>query len=266
MKKIFLLFCTLFLFTSNVFAASINVQEESGIYHIILSGNSIKKQIQFVSTVGLKTNKEIHDLTKSKLTINTGFFDPMNQKTISYIVNKGVIIEDPYTNENIFTNPILRQNLSKIINRSEFRILDCGGKFKYSITSHNTPVEFGCNIETSAQGGPQLLPELRLEEEFFILKDDEGNIKRQSASVLDKTARTIIGLKGDDVHILIITNKNPKTIFEARDLCKSLGLHYAMAFDGGSSTSFDYKDIHITSIQKFNEDTGRRLKSFMIIK
>ena len=93
MKKIFLLFCTLFLFTSNVFAASINVQEESGIYHIILSGNSIKKQIQFVSTVGLKTNKEIHDLTKSKLTINTGFFDPMNQKTISYIVNKGVIIE-----------------------------------------------------------------------------------------------------------------------------------------------------------------------------
>lgn len=265
MKK-FLLMCLIFLCANNVVAAPIEIEEHSGIYHIVLSGNSMKKRIQFVSSTELKTNKEIHELTKSKFTINTGFFDPKNQKTISYIVNKGVTIEDPLTNEDLVTNPILRQNLKKIVNRTEFRITECDNKYRYSIVPHNAPVEFACSVVTSAQGGPQLLPELRLEEEFFILKDEEGNIIRQSASVLEKTARTVIGLKGDEVHILIITNKNPKTIFEVRDLCKSLGLENAMAFDGGSSTSLNYKKINVTSTQNPLNDTGRRLKSFMIIK
>lgn len=265
MKKIITLLFAL-MFANCAFASSIDVTEDNGIYHIVLSGNSMKKRIEFVSTAGLKTNKEMHDETNATLTINAGFFDPKNQKTISYVRNKGEVIEDPLTNEALITNPLLRQHLKKILDRSEFRITECDRKLKYSIVPHTTPVEFGCNIVASAQGGPQLLPELRLEEEFFILKDDDGNIVRQSASVLDKTARTIIGLKDDEVHILIITNQNPKTIFEAQDLCKSFGLHYAMAFDGGSSTSLDYKKIHVTSIQRFNEDTGRRLKSFMIVK
>ena len=265
MKKFIILILCILFFTGSVHAKAINVQEENGIYHITLSGNNIKKHIKFISTNGLKTNAEMHNQTKSKLTINTGFFDPNNEKTISYIVNNGMTIEDPYLNEGLYTNPTLRENMKKILNRSEFRITECSKKLKYSIVSHNTPVDFSCNIVTSAQGGPLLLPELRLEEEFFILKDSDGNIIRQSASVLDRTARTLIGIKDDEVHILIITNKNPKNIFEARDLCKSLGLQYAMAFDGGSSTSLDYKKIHITSTQGFGEDTGRRLKSFMII-
>lgn len=263
-RTIILILCTL-IFAGSAQAKAINVQEENGIYHITLSGNSIKKHLKFISTKSLKTNEEMHKLTKSKLTINTGFFDPNNGKTVSYIVSNGTTVEDPYLNENLYTNPVLRENIQKILNRSEFRITECNKKLKYSIVPHNTPVEFSCNIVTSAQGGPQLLPEIRLEEEFFILKDANGNIIRQSASVLDRTARTLIGIKDDEVHILVITNKNPKNIFEARDLCKSLGLQYAMAFDGGSSTSLDYKKIHVTSTQGFGQDTGRRLKSFMII-
>ena len=267
MRKFLILFlCSLFLISS-ANAKSIDVEEENGIYHITLSGKSMKKRIQFISTPGLKTNKEVHDLTKSQLTINAGFFDPINEKTISYIVSRGTTVEDPYLNDRLYTNPVLRANIKKILNRSEFRIVECDKKWEYAIVPHNTPVDFACNIVTSAQGGPQILPELRLEEEFFILKDDDGNIIRQSASVLDRTARTIIGIKDDDVHILIITNKNPKNIFEARDLCKSLGLEYAMAFDGGSSTSMDYKNkYHVISRQNLGEDTGRRLKSFMIVK
>ena len=177
------------------------------------------------------------------------------------------MIEDPTTNENLLLNPVLAENMDKILNRSEFRITECNRKLKYSIVPHNTPVDYSCKIIESAQGGPQILPELRLEEEFFILKNDEGNIIRQSASVLDRTARTIIGLKNDDVYILIITNKNPKNIFEVRNLCKSMGLESAMAFDGGSSTSLNYKKrINVTSTQFGLADTGRKLKSFMIIK
>ena len=54
-------------------------------------------------------------------------------------------------------------------------------------------------------------------------------------------------------------------IYEARDLCASYGLDSAMAFDGGSSTSLNYKNISVVSTQN-SGDTGRALKSFMIIK
>ena len=54
-------------------------------------------------------------------------------------------------------------------------------------------------------------------------------------------------------------------IYDARDLCANAGLDSAMAFDGGSSTSFNYKNIGVVSTQS-SGDTGRALKSFMIIK
>lgn len=263
MKKLVLLVCLLLL-GSSVLASPVSIKEDNGIYHITLNGNAVKKRINFIATDSLKTNKEVHEMTRALLTINTGFFDPKNGKTISYIVTDGQTVADPLMNDGLMLNPLLRLHMKKILNRSEFRIVECNKKLRYEIVPHNTPVDFMCSVKTSAQGGPQLLPELRLEEEFFILKNEEGNIIRQSASVLDRVPRTIVGIKDNEMHILIITNKNPKNIFEARDLCKSYGFEKAMAFDGGSSTSLDYKKIHVTSIEA--NDTGRSLKSFMIVK
>ena len=269
MKK-FLLFTLMFMSIGAAIAAPIEVQYENGIYHIILSGDKMKKQIQFVSSSNLITNKEAHNNASSLLTINAGFFDPNNQKTISYVVNDYQTVEDPVFNENLMINPILRRNLKPILNRTEFRVLDCDSKLKYEIASHDSKLDFLCSVKTSAQGGPQLLPNLRLEEEYFIVKDKEGNIIRESASVLHKTARTLIGLKSlpkgeQEVHIFIVTNEHPMDIYEARDLCASHGLDSAMAFDGGSSTSFDYKKVHVVSTQD-SGDTGRGLKSFMVVK
>ena len=263
LKRVIILFLMFFAGTF-VCARPIDVQEENGIYHITLKGNAVRKHIKFILSPKLVTNREIHESNKSILTINTGFFDQKNSKTISYILTDGQVTEDPMLNDNFVFNPFLREHLKEILNRTEFRIIQCGKKLKYEIVPHDTPVGNNCTITTSAQGGPMLLPELRLEEELFLVKDEDGNIIRQSASMLDRVPRTIAGIKDDEMHILIITNKNPKTIYEARDLCKSLGFEYAMAFDGGSSTSLDYKKIHVTSTQKL--DTGRRLKSFMIIK
>ena len=244
MKK-FLLISSLLLFINPV-SAKINVEYSEGIYHATINGEKIKKQIEFISSPALTTNKNIHMRTKSQFTINTGFFDPKNQKTISYIVNDYQTIEDPLFNENIMMNPVLRKNLKPILNRTEFRILDCDGKLKYEIASHNSKIDFLCSIKTSAQGGPRLLP------------------------VLHKTPRTLIGIKTSDkgeqeVHIFIVTNEHPMDIYESRDLCIKYGLDSAMAFDGGSSTSFNYKNINVISTQD-SGDTGRSLKSFMIIK
>lgn len=270
MKRILLLIGFVFLLLSGrVLAAPIDVQYNDGIYHITLSGDKIKKQISFVSSSNLITNKEAHNNAQSLLTINTGFFDPNNQKSISYIVNDYQTVEDPIFNENLMTNPVTRKNLRNILNRTEFRILDCDSKLKYEIAPHNSKLDFLCSVRTSAQGGPQLLPQLRLEEEFFIVKDEEGTVIREAASVLQKTPRTLIGIKSLDkgaqeVHIFIVTNEHPMDIYEARDLCAKYGLDSAMAFDGGSSTSLDYKKIHVVSTQE-SGDTGRALKSFMIV-
>lgn len=268
MKKILLLLLV-FIFIQPV-KAQIDVDYNDGIYHAVLSGKKIKKRIQFVSSANLMTNKEAHNNSASIFTINTGFFDPKSQKTVSYIVNDYQIVEDPIFNQDLLSNPVLRKNLKSILNRSELRILDCDSKLKFEIAPHDSKVDFLCSVKTSAQGGPQLLPELRLEEEFFILKDVQGNIIRESASVLHKTARTLVGIKSlpeeqQELHIFIVTNEHPMDIYEARDLCASYGLDSAMAFDGGSSTSMNYKDINVVSTQD-SGDTGRALKSFMIVK
>ena len=266
MKKLlyfFIIFIAIFQMSCSF--ANPKIDFKNGIYHIELDGKKYARKIKFVSSEKLISNYDAHIKTGSKLTINTGFFDPRNQKTISYIVeDNNLIAEDPLLNENILSNSILRKNLDKILNRTEFRVVECDNKYHYEIVPHKIPVDFACNIVTSAQGGPMILPELRLEEEFFVVRDENGQIVRESASVLHKCARTIIGLKKGTVHILIITNDNPMTLEEVRNYCLSLGLEQAMAFDGGSSTSFNYKNL--INVVSTKDTAGRLLKSFMIIK
>ena len=264
MKKILFLFLSLLLVTNTALAGGIDVTYDDGIYHIVLSGEKIKKRINFISSESLITNKEAHQRTKSKLTINAGYFDPANQKSMSYIVTDRVTMEDPQFNESILYNPVLRRNLDKILNRTEFRILECDrGEYRYEIVPHKSSVDFGCAIVTSAQGGPLVYPQLRLEEEFFVVKKD-GEVVRESCSVLHKTSRTIIGLKNVEINILIITDKHPMDLYEVHDYVKKLGWDRAMAFDGGSSTSMNYLDkYNVTSV---GDGGGRSLKSFMIVK
>ena len=264
MKKILFLLFSMIILTNTVYAGPIDITYNDGIYHIVLTGEKIKKRIKFVSSESLITNKEAHQRAKAKLTINAGYFDPENQKSMSYIVTDRATMEDPQVNEAILYNPVLRRNMDKILNRTEFRILECDRTgYRYEIVPHKSSIDFGCALITSAQGGPLVYPQLRLEEEFFIEKKD-GEIVRESCSVLHKTARTIIGLKGEDLHILIITDKHPMNMYEVHDYVKKLGWDRAMAFDGGSSTSMNYLNkYNVTSI---GDGAGRSLKSFMIVR
>lgn len=265
MKKLFFLIAS-FLIATTVAQAGvppIDVTYNDGIYHIVLKGEKIKRHVKFISSESLITAKEAHNRAKAKLTVNAGYFDPENQKSISYIVSDRNTVDDPLVNENLLRNPFLMRNLDKIINRTEFRVVECDNrKFHYEIVPHKSSVDFGCNIITSAQGGPLVYPQLRLEEEGFIVKKD-GQVIRESCSVLHKTARTIIGLKGDDAHILIITDKHPMDMYEVHDYVKNLGLDRAMAFDGGSSTSMNYLNKY--SVTSVGDGAGRSVKSFLII-
>ena len=257
------------LFSCLPVMANPKVEYRDGIYQIKID-NSPKdaKRLDFISVDELQTNQFIHRLYRSKLTVNAGFFDPKNQKTISYIESKGEGSENPLFNENLISNPVLGKNLSKILNRTEFRVLECeNGTYLYDIAEHNDSTPDGCYILTSAQAGPELYPRLRLEEEFFIVKDLNGNVIRESCSVLHKTPRTLIALKNGDIYIFIFTNQHPISLPEAREYLENFGVDKAMAFDGGSSSSLEFEDsIHVISTQGDGNDTGRKLKSFLIYK
>jgi hypothetical protein len=263
--KMFLGLIIALLMVSPVFAGDISIEHDNGIYHVILKGEKVKKKIKFVVSEDLVTNREAHLKGNATLTVNAGFFDPKNGKTISYIVMDRMTVADPMFNQSLLANPFFRRNMNTILNRSEFRVMQCGNKFEYAIVSHKAEVPFGCATITSAQGGPLILPELKMEEEGFIVKNAQGEVIREAASVLHKTSRTIIGIKGlDECHIFIITDENPMDLYEVQELCKQYNLDRAMAFDGGSSTSLNYKkSLEVTSLK--GDGAGRMLKSFMLV-
>lgn len=263
MKKLILLFLCVLFCTNSVVAKENNIQInfEDGIYHIVLKGDKIKKKIKVYSSQDLKTNEEIHKASGALLTVNAGFFDPSNGKTISYVVMDGQTVEDPMLNENLLSNSFLNRNLDKILNRTEFRIVDCNGKLHYEIVPHKTGQDFECYTKEAVQGGPLIIPELRMEEELFVVKDGD-KVVRESCSMLHKTSRTVLGIKDGDLHILVITDDNPMDMYEVQELCKKLGFERAMGLDGGSSTSLNYKDeIYVISTK--GDGAGRKLKSFI---
>ncbi len=269
MKKTFVLTLLLGImlsFTIAQPAKAIDITEKDGVYHIILEKNKkLAKRLKFVVADDLMTNREIHKRAESILTVNGGFFDPENKKSVSYVVTDGHMTADPIFNDNLLVDPLLRKNLDKILNRSEFRILECFNGFQFEIAQHKSSIDFECQLTNSIQGGPLVHPQLQLEEEFFIVKDEDGNIIRESASALHKSARTILGLKDNNIHILIFTDAHPMTLPEVAQYCADLNLDRAMALDGGGSTSMNYKD-KIEVVSKPENGQGRMLKSFIILK
>lgn len=233
-----------------------------GLYVFKLDTVKLKGRIRPYFATGLETNKEVFEKTKAKLVVNAGFFDPKNQQTISYVTYNSETVLDPTKNTNLMNNPILKPYMNKILNRSEFRIMSCGGDMKYDIAPHNAPVPTACYIKHAIQAGPSLLPEPKLEQEFFVVKKD-GKIVSQSASVLHPYARTAIGIKDNNVYIIIATTKAPMTLEAMSEFLNTLELEKAMAFDGGGSTSIDYADIHIVSDK---DQTARKLKSFLVVE
>lgn len=269
MKKFFkyVFFTVVFgLVAMPAFATPIDIDYADGIYHIRVTGGqkTMKKKVKIVATEDLMTNAEVHAKSGAELTVNGGFFHPASGKTVSYVISGRNTLEDPRVTDSLYSNPILRKNLSKIFNRTEFRIVECDNKYQYQIVPHNASVDFSCDIVESLQGGPMILPELRLEEEFFLVKNGD-EIVRESCSVLHKVPRTVLGIKGDELHFLIITDDNPMDMYEVQELCKKYGFERAMGLDGGSSTSMNYKKkYNVVSLK--GDGAGRRLKSFIIVK
>lgn len=241
----------------------ITVKEyETGLFVVKLNTKFLGNRIEPFVTEGLATNRLIFEESGAQLAVNAGFFDPKNTKTTSYIIKNGKIIANPNDNENLQNNPQLKANMDKILNRTELRISDCEGKEKFDITPHFAEIESNCTLRHSIQAGPMLYPNLRLEEEFFVVKDEDGKVTRDSIQALKPVARTALGIKNNDIYLIIATNAHPMSLEQLALFCEHLGLEKAMNFDGGGSTSLNFEDFEIISDKN---QTARKLKSFLLV-
>lgn len=240
------------------------VQDPKGVYIVEVDTSIENVKLQPYVVKGLKTNESVYKSLDPRFVVNAGFFDPKNKKTVSFVTVNGQVVLNPENNENLMDNLALKPFMDKILNRSEFRILENeNGEIIYDITPHNADLTEGYSIKHSIQAGPMLVPDLRLEEEFFVIKDKNGNVVSESASALHKYPRTAIGIRDNKVYLFIVTLEKPMSLIELSSLVKEWGMEKAMAFDGGGSTSFDSQELHIVSDK---DKTGRKLKSFLILK
>ncbi len=176
--------------------------------------------------------------------LNAGFFDPVNQKSTSYVVQQRKLVADPKENERLVNNPNLKPYLSQIFNRSEFRRYLCGETLSYSITLHSQSPPAGCQLVDAIGAGPSLLPELTSVKEGFV---DNIN-KRDALGSNQPNARTAVGITRDGSVILVMVAQQPSAPANSgvslpvlADFMKTLGANQAMNLDGGSSSSLYYK-------------------------
>lgn len=246
---------------------------KKGIYVVSIDSKYFAENSEIYVADTLETVEDAAVKSNAKIAINVGFFDPNNKKTISYILKNNEIIENPENNESLTGSTELKPYLEKIYNRAELRLLSCQNEINFDIKQHNEPVDENCGLVYSIQAGPELVPSFDAEKEFFVLKKN-GKVVRQSASALQKFARSAIGFKKDRVLLVAVSNEAAMTLKELSVLMKNLGAEKALAFDGGSSTSLyaDYNligagtDKHKFILNSAKDNTARRVKSILILK
>lgn len=205
--------------------------------------------------------------------INGGYFDPMNQKTTSFVVQDNQIVADPRFNERLVDNPDLKLYLGKIFNRAEFRYYDCEGKPKYDIQPHLSAILPNCTLKGSLAAGPGLLPEDTSVAEAFIAYQDGAKI-RDAIGSDSLNARSAIAITAQGDIILAMAAQQPQnplksgvSLPELTAVLTSMGAVKAMNLDGGSSTSLYYGDRTIYGrVDKSGSAIQRPIKSVLLVK
>ncbi|HEY9768797.1 MAG TPA: phosphodiester glycosidase family protein [Coleofasciculaceae cyanobacterium] len=204
--------------------------------------------------------------------INGGYFDPVNQKTTSFIVQQSQIIVDPRFNERLVDNPDLKQYLRKIFNRAEFRRYTCGSKTQYDIQLHLSPIPTNCTLIESLGGGPGLLPQDNSVAEGFIAYQDGKKIRDAIANE-SLNARSAVGItkKGDVILAMVAQQPDQPlnsgiTLPELANVLSSLGVVKAMNLDGGSSASLYYDGQAIYGrVDSEGNEIQRPIKSVLLV-
>jgi exopolysaccharide biosynthesis protein len=221
--------------------------------------------------------KAIADFVKSEpnqtiAAINGGYFDPINQKTTSFIIQQEKIVADPRFNERLVDNPDLKQYLGKIFNRAEFRRYSCDAKTRYDIQLHSAVIPKDCTLMESLGAGPSLLPEDTSVTEGFTAYQDGTKI-RDAIGADSLNARSAVGITPDGDVILVMVAQKPEkplnsgiSLPELANFISSLGATKAMNLDGGSSASLYYQGQNFYGrVDKDGNEIQRPIKSILAV-
>ena len=204
--------------------------------------------------------------------INGGYFDPINHKTTSFIVQDALIVADPRFNERLVDNPDLKPYLRKIFNRAEFRTYQCQSGTKYDIQPHSAPTPPNCTLISSLGGGPGLLPQDNSVAEGFTAYQNGEKI-RDAIGNDSLNARSAVAInKNQDVMLVMVAQKPAKplksgiSLPELREVLANLGAVKAMNLDGGSSASLYYQGETIYGrVDQEGNEIQRPIKSILSV-
>ncbi|MDJ0591425.1 MAG: phosphodiester glycosidase family protein [Pleurocapsa sp. MO_226.B13] len=204
--------------------------------------------------------------------INGGYFDPINHKTTSFIVERSQVVADPRFNERLVDNPDLKPYLGKIFNRAEFRRYNCGELVQYDIQPHFSPIPSNCTLIASLGGGPSLLPQNTSVAEGFTAYQDGEKI-RDAIATESLNARSAVGITKEGDVILTMVAQQPQqpldsgiSLPELADFLASLGAVKAMNLDGGSSAALYYDGRVIYGrVDREGNAIERPIKSVLLV-
>jgi hypothetical protein len=207
------------------------------------------------------TVEQVVAKTKAIAVMNAGFFDPINQKTTSTIAIDGQIVASPKDNERLVKNPKLVPYLSAILNRSEFRVYQCGAQVEYGIEFRSAPIPRGCLLSQAVGGGPQLLPKNTSQQEGFTAYA-KGDLIRDAIGGTQPNARSAIGLKPDGSVVWVMVaqtaaKRSGMTLDELATFMKRIGVTSALNLDGGTSSSLYVQD---KAIYGKRDEAGQPIK------
>jgi hypothetical protein len=212
--------------------------------------------------------------------LNAGFFDPQNQKSTSYVTLNGQQVADPRQNERLMENPNLSPYLDRVLNRTELRRYDCDGenrdgenrdgKNRFDLARHLDQPPENCRVVDAIGAGPQLLPELTLEQEGFY-DTANGTVIRDPLGSNQPNARTAVGLMGDKMVWVMVAQKSDgaggitggMTLGEVAEWMRQLGVEKAMNLDGGSSSALYYDG---RAFYGKGDGQARPVKSVLVVK
>lgn len=229
-------------------------------------------QIQVAVTAELKTVADWARDSGAIAVLNGGFFDPQNGQTTSFITVDSAVVADPRSNVRLMDNPSLAPYLESILNRSEFRRLDCGSRIRYSINFHSAAPE-GCTVVDAVGAGPQLLPADTAAAEGFVDFNAAGEISRDALGSRSPNARSAVGIKanGDVIWAMVaqrptVEGPSGMTLQELADFLQRQGAVSALNLDGGSSASFYLQgETHYGKLDADGKAIQRPVKSVLML-
>ena len=265
MKKIFYIFCTLFLFASPSLALDgmEYINKEEGVHIYKIDTKKLGRKIKPYVSDELISAKALYDTGNYSLVVNGGFFDRETGGEISFIMIDGKLENSPFNNNRTMTAIKKTGRFKEVINRAELRIFETEyNKFAFRIAPHFQPDADKIFLKHSLQAGPMVYPRYSPTSEGFIQKDEDGQITLDSCDMSKRRARTIVGIKGKYLYIIVFSINKKMTGEELHEFAKKQKFKQAMAFDGGGSSSLVTDEVQVYS----EGIDGRKVKSFLVIE